>query len=297
MTPGGFNIADNEYEVLRAKYRRQWNTLALILLGIAAVGSLLLWQNWWWIAGIIALGLLVLWVVSASKSGSLTTYYKGEIVPKVVETYCPEGCFEAHEGISEDTFNRSNLFDLQPDRYHSEDRVSGRIGQTEICFAEVIAEEKRVTRTKNGTTVTYHDIFRGFFFVGDFHKDFAGQTTLVPYSWGGSIFAGKQRVKLENPVFAKRFIVQSTDQVEARYILSTSLMERLVQLSDKHGKRISVSFTGSNLMVTIPASRDHYEASIWSPLAKLLRHDMGAIENLTAIVEELNMNTRIWSKV
>lgn len=36
-------------------------------------------------------------------------------------------------------------------------------------------------------------------------------------------------VRLEDPEFEKIFVVYSSDEVEARYILSTSFMERLVE--------------------------------------------------------------------
>ena len=37
-------------------------------------------------------------------------------------------------------------------------------------------------------------------------------------------------MKLENPDFEKTFDVYSTDQIEARYLLSPSMMERLLAL-------------------------------------------------------------------
>jgi hypothetical protein len=50
-----------------------------------------------------------------------------------------------------------------------------------------------------------------------------------------------EKVKLESIDFENRFIVYSNDQVEARYILTPSFMERLVKLEKMMGDEISFS--------------------------------------------------------
>lgn len=57
-----------------------------------------------------------------------------------------------------------------------------------------------------------------------------------------------QRDKLEDPEFEKHFAVYSSDQVQAGYILSTSLMSRIVDFKEKSSRRIHLSFIGSILL-------------------------------------------------
>ncbi len=68
--------------------------------------------------------------------------------------------------------------------------------------------------------------------------------------------------KTENPDFEKTFDVYSTDQIEARYLLSPSMMERLFALDREFNKNITISFRDSNILIAIPESRNHFEASI-----------------------------------
>ena len=112
------------------------------------------------------------------------------------------------------------------------------------------------------------------------------------------IFYSQIRVKLENPDFEKTFDVYSTDQIEARYLLSPSMMERLLALDREFNKNITISFRDSNILIAIPESRNHFEASIWKPMDDLsqLKNDFSMIHALVSIVEDLNLNTRIWSK-
>ena len=54
-------------------------------------------------------------------------------------------------------------------------------------------------------------------------------------------------VKLENPEFESEFAVYSDDQIESRYILSPSLMERILSFKKQTKKSIQLSFIDSRL--------------------------------------------------
>lgn len=233
----------------------------------------------------------------SSMSQELSTYYKQEVIAKVLKSFCDDAAFTPNQGIDESVFNNSCLF-TSPDRYHTEDLIEGRIGKTEFCCAEVHAEERKTSVNSKGHTRTYWvDIFKGFLFIADFHKDFQGRTTIFRNSLIKLSFTGS-RVKLENPDFEKAFDVYSTDQVEARYLLSTSMMERLLALDREFNKNITISFLDSKILIAIPESKNHFEASIWKSFNDLnqLQSDFRTIRALVNIVEELNLNTRIWSK-
>lgn len=226
----------------------------------------------------------------------LRSIYKAKIISRLVESLIEDGRYEPQSGISEQTFNKSNLFNV-PDRYGSEDYISGKMGQTPFGFAEVHAEEKHIqTDSKGRTTTTWSTLFKGFLFVADFNKDFAGQTVIYRNSIFN--FIKSNRVKLENPEFEKRFDVYSSDQVEARYILSPAMMERVIALDKQFSRGILISFYNSSVVIAVNNSRDHFESSLWSSVnqTKTLRDEYDTIVALTSIIEVLDLNTRIWTK-
>ena len=141
------------------------------------------------------------------------------------------------------------------------------------------------------------DIFKGFLFIADFHKDFQGETTILRNSLF-KLKMGASRVKMESPEFEKVFDVFSTDQIEARYLITPSMMERMLKLDNHFKKGITISFRNSTILVAIPDSKNRFEADVWSSLndMSLLKSDFAVLQSLLAIVEELNLNTRIWSK-
>jgi hypothetical protein len=107
-----------------------------------------------------------------------------------------------------------------------------------------------------------------------------------------------QLIKLEDPQFEKEFVVYGDDQVEARYILSPSLMSRIVDYKQKTGKRIYLSFVGSTIFVAIWIGRNLFEPRIFKTLLDFepIRQYYEDLKIAIEIVEDLNLNVRIWSK-
>ena len=103
-------------------------------------------------------------------------------------------------------------------------------------FSEIHAEQKHTHKTKNGTRTSYTTIFKGLYLIADFNKEINSETYV--YSSGRKWFSRFKRVRLEDPVFEDRFNVYSDDQVEARYILTPKIMNRIVELEDRFGENL-----------------------------------------------------------
>ena len=230
--------------------------------------------------------------------------FKARIIEKVVKAVDEELAYSRADYIPEAVFKASKMFTHRIDRYHGDDYVKGRLGQTGVEFSEVHASY--ITRDSKGRTQN-HPIFDGLFFSADFNKKFKSITVVLPdiaermfgglgtmlQSWNKS---RGQLIKLEDPEFEKLFVVYGDDQIEARYILSTSLMSRIVEFKKKTKKNIHMSFSGDKIFVAISYARGLFEPRLFRTIL-----DFAPIEQYyedlkvaTGIVEELNLNTRIW---
>lgn len=241
---------------------------------------------------------LIYYACVNSKSKDFSLHYKNEVIARVIGAFCDNATYSPNEGINEEVFSNCGLFPCAPDRYHTEDLIHGYVDKTEFLCAEVHAEERRTQVGAKGQTRQYQvDIFRGFLFMADFHKDFKGKTTILRDRLFKLRF-GESRVKMENPDFENTFDVYSTDQVEARYLITPSMMERLLELDRKFGQGVTISFRDSTILIAIPDSKNHFEASIWNPITNIqsLSAEIETISALISIVDDLNLNTRIWSK-
>lgn len=245
---------------------------------------------------IVVVSVIIFITCINNKSKIFSFFYKEEVVDEIIHAFCPNATYSPNNGVSEDLFRNSGLF-TSPNRYHAEDLIEGCLDKTSFICSEVHAEERRARSTKNGVQYYWEDIFKGFLFIADFHKEFQGETTVLRDSFF-KIKMGASRVKMENPDFEKVFDVFSTNQIEARYLITPSMMERMLKLDSNFKKGITISFRDSTILVAIPDSKNRFEADVWSSLSdmSILKSDFAVLQSLLDIVDELNLNTRIWSK-
>ncbi len=105
-------------------------------------------------------------------------------------------------------------------------------------------------------------------------------------------------VKMDNIAFEKEFVVYSNDQIEARYILTHTLMSKLLHLKKKSKHPLYVSFLDGNIYMAIEYNKDLFEPSVFHSLLKY-KIAMQYIQTLhlaLGIVGELQLNQKLWSK-
>jgi len=247
------------------------------------------------------------WVITRitrSKLKSFRGNFKSNIIQSIVTSYNPDWEYSPQSGIHQDVFKDSRIFLTKIDRYHSEDLIDGGLGDTDFHFSEVHAES---AGSDNGSN--YNTIFKGIFFRADFNKHFNGTTVVLPdmaekaFGFLGKFlqkhnFRKEDLVNMEDPVFEKAFVVYGTDQVEARYILSPALMKRFTDFKNALGSKFYASFDGFHINIALPFKKDFFEPAIWSTLYQPARYKefFTELDFFTSIVEEMNLNTRIWTK-
>lgn len=224
--------------------------------------------------------------------------FKAKVFNYLCATHFPGMAYDPAGYVGYDEFDGTKLFPYVSDEYRSHDYFSGRAGKTDICFAEVVAKRER-KHFQDGRFRTYLDeFFSGLVFIADFHKHFHSTTRLIPADQKVARVRGQKPLQLEDPEFNEAFAAISTDQVDARYVLSTSMARRLVELNARFpGMR--ALFRNENLVLALPSSRDMFEPSLYRRASSNRQTEefVRDIQNLLSIVDELNLNTRIWSKV
>ena len=145
-------------------------------------------------------------------------------------------------------------------------------------------------------------IFKGIFFQANFNKKIKGETVVIPAILDYKFLAlNKERgqvIKLEDPEFNNLFVVYGSDQVEARYALSTSLMANLVKFRKKAKRNIYVSFVESKIYIAVECAEDLFEPRLFKTMFSFapIREYFEILQLMIGVVEELNLNRRIWSK-
>ena len=290
-------VLENKRKELLRKGRSEGLIYAAIFLVVGVIALLILkLEGIFGPIVIVVISVIIFITCINNKSKIFSFFYKEEVVDEIIHAFCPNAAYSPNGGVGEDLFRNSGLF-TSPDRYYAEDLIEGYLDKTSFICSEVHAEERRARYTKNGVRYYWVDIFKGFLFIADFHKEFQGETTVLRDSFF-KIKMGASRVKMENPDFEKVFDVFSTNQIEARYLITPSMMERMLKLDSNFKKGVTISFRNSTILVAIPDSKNRFEADVWSSLndMSILKSDFEVLQSLLEIVDELNLNTRIWSK-
>lgn len=259
----------------------------------------------------LAFGFVLYSVKAGSLAGRYRSAYKAAVVPELLGLIDANLRHDSGAGIGEGTFEATELFSTSPDRYTSEDLIEGAFGKTFLQLAEVHAEDRRTsTDSKGNTRTTYVTIFRGLLLIADFNKHFQGRTFLFPdvaenlFGNFGRFFqklGGRSEtglIRLEDPEFESAFAVYSTDEIEARYVLSTALMRRLLDLKERFGRDLRVAFKESSVAIAVPHSSGFLEPAMSRPATDpgQVRGFLFELDAFLRIVEELDLNTRIWTK-
>lgn len=259
------------------------------------------------IAGIITF--IILFLLLKKAKNLYRHDFKTNVVKEIVHLINPEWGYEPNGRILESTYRNSHLFPTHYDRYNGDDLVNGVIEKTDFRFSELHTEYKTVTTDKDGKrTEQWHTIFKGLFAHADFNKEIKGETLVLPDtaeklfgSFGKKLQSVSGRgklIKLENIEFEKQFVVYGSDQIEARYILTPTMMEAMVRVNKKYKKDIHFAFSGSRVYMAMSFNKDLFEPRVFKSGVrfedmKQMNEQFGIIQT---IIHEMNLNTRIWTK-
>lgn len=236
--------------------------------------------------------------------------FKEQVIPFIAKKYDERLEYYPYDDLMKE-YMASGIFTREYDRYKAEDTFRGTFDLTTFSFGEIFTEYKTVTTDSKGNRQEHwHTIFRGLLFASDFHKHFSGETfvdTDTMERMFGKLGRRFQKwntsrkgdlIKMENPEFEKQFAVYSTNEQEARYILTPSMMERMNTLREKMNAPIAFSFRNNHLYIAVSKQGDFFEPTIYRTLLReeIYRSWWELLVAMSRIVEDMNLNTRIWTR-
>jgi len=233
--------------------------------------------------------------------------FKSKIITPLIGAIDSNLLYNPNFMISQHLFERSQLFNHKVDRYNGNDYVKGSIDGVPLEFSDVHAEYQ--TKDSKGRT-QWHTLFRGLFLVAEFNKYFKSKTVILPDQaeknfgtliggWLQSInFSRDDLIRLDDPEFEKAFVVYGNDPIEARYILSHSMMKRILEFQKKITHPLFVSFVHNHIHIGIGTKKDLFEPAVFTSLLdfKQAMEYINTLRSTIGLVEELKLNEKLWSK-
>lgn len=272
---------------------------------------------------------VVLIVINLQKSGkkiiktdrdnfAITKEYrllvKEKLIKEIVQSFNATFDYFPNKCISENRFYDMQLYSNSYgfSNYKGEDYIVGKVGTTTIEMCEFSIGK-----------------VAGLFMIAEFNKSFKGVTkvlikTTKEYKLDASdILEGEiglsiegnyadfvkkrdhynntklETVLLEDPIFSQQFDVYSSDQIEARYILSNSLMERILAFKSRYNYDMNFVFQDSKLYFTINWGANMLEpyninVSVQERKMDLIENTHAELGHCISLIEALNMNSALW---
>ncbi len=242
--------------------------------------------------------------VYSYKRDKLALKYKKTVMPDIVKSIDENIIYRADQGFSKSYFTQIGLYNDNIDSYTASDYIQHKIGSTNIKFCHVNATRTETERDSDGDThSTTYTVFKGSVIELSFNKFFTGKTKI--FSQGAHLnvetasstwFSAYDDIVMDNMLFNNVFQVITTDKQQAYYILSTSFMESLIQLYNKYPKGLSIAFDSNVMIICI----EHiYFIHLFIDKKEMIKDIIATHKSITKIlnlVDDLNLNNRIWTK-
>ena len=224
---------------------------------------------------------------------------KNGIVAPLISGINPGCKYNIMNFVPQNIFESSEIFGQKISSYKGNDLAMGKVEENYIMFSDLLV--------KNFT----HTVFYGQFIVTEFNKSFEGRTVVsTDYAEAllGNVLGGlfqssagdKHLIKMDSPEFEKSFVVHASDKVEARYILTPSLMEYILNYQKMTKRHIQISFVKNAVCIAVPNNKDNFEDNF--PIGELgpsLKKEFDEefvkpLELATGVIKELKLNERLW---
>lgn len=221
---------------------------------------------------------------------------KAALLARIVGIF-PGFVYNAEERMPPALLVKSGLF-ADYDRDAGGDLIKGDYNGVAVTSANVaLIKEEADSKSRK----QQRNVFKGPVYHLSFPRRFQGVTRVrSDGGWLGNrlagMFSGLERVSLEDPVFEKTFEVFSTDQIEARYILTTGFMELLLKVAARHGNKLEAAFFDQSILLKVAGHTARLQVK--SPLGKVdwqaeVTRLIEEFQDAFAIAEELKLNQKI----
>ncbi len=265
----------SQFAELEDERLRQLNIFIkrLLLTGIFVPLLLLLfWQSFWgdYIDGSKDLTestiyvLIVYVIISITYCNSPIVSFSIDVKYEIMEKFARfwgDFNYSYSRSLPDETIEKANIFPIY-DSKDGDDYFCGSYRNIQTIISEEQLYKK--VRTKNGShNVT---VFQGIVILLAMNKKFKGQTIVVKDSGIFNCFKRmirkQEHVALEDVRFERRFEVFADDQIEARYLLTTAFMERILKAQKAfQGRNIQFSFFDNKLLIAIETKSNMFEVS------------------------------------
>jgi hypothetical protein len=180
----------------------------------------------------------------------------------------------------------------RPDRFNGEDYIKGKYKGVQFEVSDVDLKERVETRDSKGNVhVSYQTYFKGRWYIYKFERIF---NEVLKISEGYSFqmnTRGLVKIDTESIEFNKKFSIFASSQEHGFYLITSTTIEKFLQLEKLHRGSILYYFAKNELHIGVNDRRDYMEFSLKKPInQETLKEFMADIDLIAAIINELRLD-------
>lgn len=221
----------------------------------------------------------------------LRNSFKSKLIQAIIKEISPNLNHNEKEFIRFKEFDKPMIYkEYFLHTYFGNDLIYGKIDGVGIKFSDVYY-------SKNSVKLESYPIFQGILFIADFNKFFKSRVIVLDKKdyYAKCVL---NKTKMDNSEFNEFFDTYCFDEINARYILSPILMEKLVALRKTFDTTCNICFMANQIYIYINLGYDSFEEFDYSKpmvgensIAKKYKEE---ITQFLDIVKDLNLNSKVF---
>jgi hypothetical protein len=217
---------------------------------------------------------------------------KTEIVTELLKEQFDDVQYEPKNHISIPRIIQTGMV-KRPDRFNGEDLIMGSYKGVKFEVSDIDLKERVETRdSKGNVTVSYQTYFKGRWYVYTYERKFKEELKIIEGRGFGVNTKGLVKLDVESIEFNKKFAIYATTQEFGFYLITSSMIEKLMELEKLHRGSILYYYVGNELHIGVNDRRDYMELSIKTPINEAsLKTFMSDIDLIPAIINELRLDS------
>lgn len=168
-----------------------------------------------------------------------------------------------HNQIENDGLLTDLILSETMDKIEIDDNFVGTYEGVAVNITEYKKFELNTRRINGQIIEEYRKKGQSLLFVAQMNKKFEGKTIVMKdkgFLNKITKYENLQRVSLEDVEFEKKYEVYSDNQIEARYILTTAMINRMIHLSNIFPK-MEYNFVNNKIIININTKKNMFECN------------------------------------
>ena len=298
-----------QLEAMRIALKKKYTLfiiIGVIVVGGLAIGTYLFQLHPIFVMIGVVLTLLISMLCTSKQAQEYSLAFKNYFVKSSLEKIFTNLKYQPDSGVSYSTIASTNMMRMG-DRYSANDLVTGNYKNIGFMQSDVHIEEKHETRDSDGHRSEYYvTIFKGRWMIFDFNKNFKADVQVAQRGFGNNkvnswFFSENkfQKVEMESQEFNKAFNVYAQQPIDAFYILTPKIMEKIQNLDERNEGKLLLCFVDNKLHVGIYNHEDSFEhGSVFRATdEERTRNEISTdIQKITMFIDELELDNDLFKK-